>query len=72
MSSGAFDVRMKLLEDRVDKAEGFLDSVGRVLHGIERAHNAVERRGSVPLLLLATTAAVAASIALVARRQQLA
>jgi hypothetical protein len=70
MSSSEFDVRMKLLEGRVDKAEGLLDSVGRVLRSIEQAHDTAERGRSVPLVLLAATAIVAASVVFVARRQQ--
>ena len=70
MSSSEFDVRMKLLEGRVDKAEGILDSVGRVLRSIERAHDTAGRRKSVPLAFLAAIAVVAASVVFVARRQQ--
>lgn len=70
MSSSEFDIRMKMLEGRVDKAEGLLDSVGRVLRRIEQAHDTAQQRRSVPLVLLAATAIVAASVVFVARRQQ--
>ncbi len=70
MSSSEFDIRMKLLEGRVDKAEGLLDSVGRVLRRIEQAHDTTQQRRSVPLVLLAATAIVAASVVFVARREQ--
>lgn len=70
MSSSEFDIRMKMLEGRVDKAEGVLDSVGRVLRTIEQAHDTTQRGKSVPLVLLAATALVAASVVFVARRQQ--
>ena len=70
MSSSEFDSRLKLLEGRVDKAEGLLDSVGRVLRSIERAHDTGTRGRSLPLVLLAATALVTASVVFVTRRQQ--
>ncbi len=70
MSSGEFDVRMKVLEGRVEKAESVLDSVGRVLGSIERAHDSAEGGRLVPLVLLGATAIAAASVVFVTRRQQ--
>ena len=70
MSSSEFDARMNLLEGRVDKAEGLLDSVGRVLRSIERAHDTAQHGRSIPFALLAATAIVGASLLFVARRQQ--
>jgi hypothetical protein len=68
MSSSEFEARMKLLEGRVDKAEGVLDSLSRVLRSIERAHGMARRGRSVPLVLFAATAVVAASVVFMARR----
>ena len=70
MSSSEFDVRMQVLEGRVEQAERVLDSVGRVLRSIERAHATADRGRSVPIVLLGAAAIVAASVVFVARHQQ--
>jgi hypothetical protein len=68
MSSSEFDVRMKQVEGRLDQAQGLLDSIGRVVSRIEQAHVTAERRHLAPIVLLATSAILAMTVAFVARR----
>jgi hypothetical protein len=70
MSSTEFDTRMKRMEGRLDQAEGLLESVGRVLGTIERAHDKTHRGSRAPLVVVAASALAAMTGMFVVRRLQ--
>jgi hypothetical protein len=70
MSSTEFDTRMKRMEGRLDKAEGLLESAGRVLGTIERAHDKTHRVSRAPLVVVAASALAAVTGVFVVRRLQ--
>jgi hypothetical protein len=70
MSSSDFDTRMTQVEGRLNEAQGLLDSISSVVHRIEQAHDSAEGRSLVPLVVLATSAIVAVTVVVFARRHQ--
>jgi hypothetical protein len=65
-----FDTRMKRMEGRLDKAEGLLESAGRVLGTVESAHDKTHRGTRAPLVVVAASALAAVTGVFVVRRLQ--
>jgi hypothetical protein len=70
MSSTEFDTRMKKLEGRLDKAEGLLESAGRLFGTVERSHDRIHGGSRAPLVVVAASALAAVTGVFVARRLQ--